>query len=113
MMRAVQLVGRLGFLGVLAAGAYFSLVTELPRAFGGEVTVHVVGYAALMFFAGIGWPDHLLRMLIVVVGLGVVIELAQIRDVWRAFEWSDILYNVIGAGGMAGVLWLLTQFRRP
>lgn len=102
--RLPLLVARIAFAAALAAVAWTSLLPpdDVPSAFGfSDKVLHLAGYAVLGVLAvlsGLRWPVAIG----VVVGWGLVLEVAQGLLGYRSFEWLDLLADAIGAA--AGVL---------
>jgi VanZ family protein len=75
---------------------------DLPTTFGlSDKVLHLLGYAVLGVLAalsGLRWP----LALAAVVGLGLVLEMAQGAFGYRSFEWLDLVADALGAA--AGVL---------
>lgn len=70
---------------------------DLPGGIGlYDKAVHAVGYgvlAALALASGLRWPVAL----VVAIGLGLALEIAQGLLGYRSFEWLDLLADAVGA----------------
>ena len=88
-------------LAIAVAGTVWTSLlppSDLPSGFGlYDKLVHGIGYgvlAALALASGLRWPAALAS----VIGLGVVLEIAQGLLGYRSFEWMDVVADAIGAG---------------
>jgi VanZ family protein len=83
----------------VAATVWTSLLPpdDLPGGFGlYDKLVHGIGYAvlaALALASGMRWPVALAS----VIGLGVLLEIAQGALGYRSFEWMDVVADAVGA----------------
>ena len=99
---------------------YLGLIPDLPEApvIEGSIVTSLGHYgahlvlASLVFVLASPWRYHFGRSLLAVVGalfvstiLGLIVEAAQSVTEERSAEWSDVLYNFLGAlTGSVGLL---------
>jgi VanZ family protein len=103
------LAARIAFAGCLVAISWVSLLPPDQIPSGPAVSdkvLHSLGYAllgALAVASGLRW----LPAVALVVGIGLVLEVAQHITGYRTFEWADLAADAAGAALGATVMSLL------
>ena len=70
---------------------------------------HAIGFGTLTVLAVLAYPDvSKLRIGLMLVALGVLIEVLQYFSGYRFGDWQDAVANGVGVlGGLMGVTWLM------
>ncbi len=70
---------------------------------------HAIGFGTLTVLAVLAYPDvSKLRMGLMLVALGVLIEVLQYFSGYRFGDWQDAVADGVGVlGGLVGVTWLM------
>ncbi len=115
MTRTGTVAARALFVLGIVAVSWTSLLPpdDLPTAFGlSDKVLHLLGYAllgALAVLSGLRLP----LALVAVIGLGLVLELAQGLLGYRSFEWLDLVADGVGAAAGAVVAArIVTELRK-
>jgi VanZ family protein len=93
------LAARAAFVGCVVLIAWASLLPpeEIPSGPAvSDKVVHAFGYAilgALAVASGLRWPAAVL----LAVGIGLLLEIAQRISGYRSFEWADLAADAAGA----------------
>lgn len=112
MSRAWVLAARVGFACCLVGIAWVSLLPPDQVPSGPAVSdkvMHGLGYAllgALAVASGLRW----LPAVVVAVGFGLILEVAQRLTGYRSFEWADLAADAVGAAIGAALGWLVARW---
>ena len=93
---------------LLAAVIILSLLPArvVPRQLSEGTVGHFAAYLALAFIPAVAMRrlSRAFEAVITVACLGLLIEVLQVGIPGRAFEWTDVLMNLVGgiAGGLSG-----------
>ena len=74
-----------------------------------DKALHAIGFGTLTVLAVLAYPDvSKLRIGLMLVALGVLIEVLQYFSGYRFGDWQDAVADGVGVlGGLVGVTWLM------
>jgi VanZ family protein len=86
-------------------------IDQVPSAFNfWDKAQHALGFAALALTGLLSYPNHLGRLLLGLVLLGVGIEYAQHLSGWRQGDLADWLADCVGVA-LGSLTWNVAQWK--
>lgn len=74
---------------------------------------HALGFGGLTLLGLLAYPHQRMRLPLLLLAHGALIEVAQAATGWRYGEWLDLLADAVGIGVVTALWWAMaTRFER-